>query len=167
MSSSCIRHVVRSARRRTPVLARHMSSKSDAPSTLPQFSLSPAKLRALISLYHQSGSFITPENLDTAIEKAFTDVPDIVSIANSKYTTYMDLKADVSARRVAPKFIQTEDLARERTGYGGSDATRRNQVFEALYGTSNVSSVGLGLLEDEWEITEDRLKEAKNESEDA
>ncbi|TFY72486.1 hypothetical protein EVG20_g498 [Dentipellis fragilis] len=144
-----------------------MSSQSDAPSTLPQFSLSPAKLRALISLYHQSGNFITPANLDTEIDKAFTDVPDLVSVANSKFTTYTDLKADVSARRVAPKYIQTEDYARERTGYGGSDATRRNQVFEALYGTANVSSIGLGLLEDEWEMAEERLKDAKNESKDA
>ncbi|TFY83843.1 hypothetical protein EWM64_g175 [Hericium alpestre] len=164
---STIRQVARRIPRRTPNLIRYTSSQSDAPTpapSAPEFRLSPAKLRALISLYHESGSFITPQNLDDVIDKVFTNENDVYTTTRGqKYKSYMELRAEVQARRTAPKFVQAAQTAANRTNSFSEANERLQQVAGALFGTEKEKEIGLELLQDRWEVTESRLKETEND----
>jgi len=45
--------------------------------SLRSIALPAEKLHALVALYHQSQSFIMPEKLDEAIDRAFVDVANV------------------------------------------------------------------------------------------
>jgi hypothetical protein len=143
-------------------LARRMSSKPADPQTPPQdFVLPPKKLRALVSLYHQSKSFITPENLDEAIDRAFTDPPS-VRVRNRRQADWASLRLEVKERDNLSKFGLPETLnsalSMYEVRYYEERERRVEQVFDAMYGTSEVEKPGLELLQDTWEDVEQRLK---------
>ncbi|KAF8573944.1 hypothetical protein K439DRAFT_1552471 [Ramaria rubella] len=50
--------------------------------------LPPAKLRALITLYHPSSTFITPANLSQRIDLAFTDPLHLSQTASNQCWNY-------------------------------------------------------------------------------
>ncbi|KAN0140006.1 hypothetical protein V8E53_001902 [Lactarius tabidus] len=147
----------RVARKPTP-LARYVSSKQ-TPS--PGFALPPQKLRALVTLYHQSKSFITPENLDQAIDHAFLDVPAMRTFGHRKID-WPSLRLEVKERERLSKFglpeTLTSSLSMYEAGYEEREG-RIEQVFDAMYGTWQTNKPGLELLQDTWEDVEERLKD--------
>lgn len=155
MSSSTVRNIVR----RSPLLKRHVSSKP-TPSP-PEFSLPPSKLRALISLYHRSGQFITAEGLDDAIDRAFT-VKDQRYIHNSPFGLG-DLKSEVTRQRSAPKFGRVIDNVVSKEGMYEERERRVAAVFEALYGTQEGRKPGLEILQERWDLVDQTLSDAASE----
>jgi len=117
------------------------STEAQSHKTLP-----PAKMRALIALYHQADSWITPENLEDRIDNTF--VPDPNSAPRNRLDTELlnprggwtrldDLDKMRRHMRMAPKMAQwNRSLAAD---YVGSDwsikaSKRELKVIEALYG---------------------------------
>jgi hypothetical protein len=119
-------------------IRRHVSTKAaKSYNTLPS-----AKMRALISLYHQSDSFITPENLSQRIDDAF--VPQkLSSRLDRRNVTLQDLKGVLDAQRKAPKvsdWDQEAAVSRQYTDtsnmgqWSSLKTSRELKVIEALYG---------------------------------
>ncbi|KAI0269258.1 hypothetical protein BC834DRAFT_865591 [Gloeopeniophorella convolvens] len=149
----------RVARQTTPLI-RRMSSKPNPQTPPPSFALPPEKLRALISLYHQSKSFITPENLDEAIDRAFVEVPSMTFHGNRRLD-WPTLRLEAKERRTQPKYGLPESLESPISMYASGykeKEDRMEKVFDALYGTYEVNKPGLELLQDVWEHTEEQLR---------
>ena len=143
--------------RPTP-LVRHVSSKQTPP---PGFVLPPKKLRALVALYHQTKSFITPENLDEAIDRAFLDVPGMREFGQRKID-WPSLRLEVKERELLFKFGLPETLRSTLSMYAAGHEEREGrieEVFDAMYGTCQTNKPGLELLQDTWEDVEQRLRE--------
>ena len=137
-----------------------MSSKANTQAPPPDFVLPPKKLRALVSLYHQSRSFITLENLDEAIDRAFAD-PSSMRILGTRRVDWPSLRLEIKERERLPKFGLPETLDSALGMYGGGyeqRETRVEEVFDAMYGTWQTNKPGLELLQDTWGDVEARLK---------
>lgn len=112
-------------------LIRHSSTKTAAP-----HALSPEKMRALISLYHQTDTFITPENLSERIDEAFTGETREETLM-SQQPGIDTLNTFYKQMKIAPKFTERD---REKRNFGdgtwSSSAYSRREwkVIEALYG---------------------------------
>ncbi|KAF9468946.1 hypothetical protein BDZ94DRAFT_554390 [Collybia nuda] len=121
-------------------IRRHVSSKA---SSVPSYRTLPSvKMRALISLYHQADTFITPENLSQRIDDAFVpQKPD--SRLDRRNVTLKDLKGVLDAQRKAPRVSdwdqeavvsrQYSDAA-EMGQWSSLKTSRELKVIEALYG---------------------------------
>lgn len=147
---------------RAKPLARSVSS-NPTPQTPPHdFVLPPKKLRALVSLYHQSKSFITPENLDEAIDRAFSEPPSVRVFGNRRLVDWPSLRLEVKERDQLSKFGLPETLNSVLNMYevGRYEERERRveQVFDAMYGTLETDKPGLELLQDTWVDVEQRLK---------
>lgn len=154
---------------------RYVSSKQA--STLPDY-----KKRALISLYHQSESFITPENLVERIDEAFRSSLSTGKLHETPPEVW-DLKSVVRVTRTAPKLKQwvpneqTDEEIKTPVSNGLGDGSkswsqatsrRENKVLAALYGVHMTPSgqilPGLEVLEESAEKLEASLKaDGKNE----
>jgi len=128
------------------------TSSDSAPTTgrRPKFNLPAHKLRALISLYHQSGSFVTRDNLDAKIEEAFIDMPASATTHDARQS-YSELRYEVNSRNSEPEFRSASNAL------GRSERAERS--FETLYGTSDVRRPGLELLLEQWPETARTLAE--------
>lgn len=160
MHHACI--IARRAACRAKPLARSVSSKPNPHTPPPDFVLPPKKLRALVSLYHQSKSFITPENLDEAIDRAFAEPPSVRVFGSQRLIDYPSLRLEVKERKRLSKFGLPETLNSVlnmyEVGYYEERERRVEQVFDAMYGTSETDKPGLELLQDTWVDVEQRLK---------
>ena len=156
LSTMSVSSVTRHSLRSSPSFNRYVSSKP----TPPVLSLTPAKLRALISIYHQSAYFITPQNLSSAIDRAFIGDPDeiITGItAPEKEMNILDLKKAMRRResqmltgrwkRVGSQ-SEPEYLPR---GWSEGRRGREKEILGALYGTTEASKPGLEVLKEEAE----------------
>ncbi|KAJ3926108.1 MAG: hypothetical protein NXY57DRAFT_906169 [Lentinula lateritia] len=131
---------------------RHSSSQSRKPPA--PHALSPQKMRALISLYHQSETFITPENLSERIDQAFTG-EKTGNLAFRSQPGIDTLSTFYNEAKSAPKFSEW-DREKIKFGHGvWSQATysrREWKVIEALYGVDASGSLeplpGLEALEE-------------------
>ena len=144
--------------RRIPILwrllERNLSTKNEIKShpaaasqvnELSQSTLPTPKMRALISLYHQADSWVTPENLLQKIDDAF--VPS-VSLAlptgrQENMVSVWDMKNHLSLMRNAPKMAQWDSGSSVREDFptssewSESGKNRRDiKVIEALYGVA-------------------------------
>jgi hypothetical protein len=131
----------------------------------PGFALPPQKLRALVALYHQSQSFVTLENLDEAIDRAFADATN-VRMFGTKRLDWPTLRLEVKDRERLSKFGLPETIGSEMSMYepGWEGRERRiEKVFDAMYGTWQTNKPGLELLQDTWEDVEERLKGEREE----
>ncbi|KAF9498580.1 hypothetical protein BDN71DRAFT_1443496 [Pleurotus eryngii] len=163
MSSSALRTSTRT-------FARHVSSSAKK-RRQPSPPISPDKMRALISLYHQSEHFITPENLLQRIDEEFCGNDKLAHTAVGTIS-YKDLQNELDLRRSAPKISQW----RRRDGAHGVSGSmwsnfknvRESKVVEALYGTidaGNISLPGLEVLEEEQAKERQSSEESTNEQE--
>jgi hypothetical protein len=124
--------------------------------------LSPEKLRALVSLYHRSESFITRENLESAIDHAFLDQTEMSGSSQYNEKHFLDLQNELNERRSYPKFGDTKGASTGGGSYGfvpwstGERSGREVEVQSALYGTDTTGAPGLELLQDE----EERIQKA-------
>lgn len=160
MHHACI--IARRAAFRAKPLARSMSSKPNPQTPPDDFVLPPKKLRALVSLYHQSKSFITHENLDEAIDRAFTDPPSVRVYWNRRLVDWPSLRLEIRERERLSKFGLPETLnsvlSTYEMGYYEEREKRVEKVFDAMYGTLETDKPGLELLQDTWVDVEQRLK---------
>ena len=143
-----------------------------------------AKMRALISLYHQSDTFVTPENLSKRIDDAFIPHETQSGLGRLSGESLKDLTHALHQLRRKPKLSdwdreaivsRTTDMITWSSGKGG----REWKVIEALYGVDIPPSrevlPGLEVLEesaeplqdsdgsDDWEaVVQEALRENKN-----
>jgi hypothetical protein len=103
------------------------------------FALPPARLRALIVLYHRSSSFITPANLSSRIDNAFTETLSRTNTATTYQSSYKGLDARVRRNREAEgtppllyKGIALNGF--ENTTWSGSQGERKAIINAALWG---------------------------------
>lgn len=127
------------------IFRRHASSKSDVDSAArPGYRLHPDKMRALISLYHQSHTFINFENLSQRIDAAFTN--DRIADVIPDVTTLADLREIRRQQRSYPRISEweTETTGGMLYGSGWSEKLSRREarVIEALYGVDFGDSQG-------------------------
>ncbi|TFK76136.1 hypothetical protein BDN72DRAFT_831576 [Pluteus cervinus] len=126
-------------------------------------------MRALISLNHQSDTFVTPENLSERIDEAF--ITNKTEEFARTAVTVRELEAALKERRSAPKLSQWnyEPAASIRDAADGflwseSRSRREMKVVEALYGVDLAQSPfgalpSLEVLEESKEVVERSLKE--------
>jgi hypothetical protein len=143
------------------------SSKPNPSKALPPpgFALPAQKLRALVALYHQSQSFVTPEKLDEAIDRAFADVTNL-RVFRPRRLDWPDLRLEVKERERLSRFGLPETLGSALSLYEAGCEEREGrveQVFDAMYGTCQTDKPGLELLRDTWEDVEERLKGERDE----
>ncbi|KAF8505497.1 hypothetical protein F5888DRAFT_442269 [Russula emetica] len=168
MHHACV--IARRAACRAKPLARSMSSKPNPQTPPHDFVLPPKKLRALVSLYHQSKSFVTTENLDEAIDRAFAEPPSVRVFGNRRLVDWPSLRLEVKERDRLSKFGLPETLNSVLTmyevGHYEERERRVEQVFDAMYGTLETDKPGLELLQDTWVDVEQRLKGEYSDSEE-
>ncbi|KAJ8086358.1 hypothetical protein PM082_005181 [Marasmius tenuissimus] len=140
-SCSALRRVSTTAR----IMRRHASTSSAktpsnaASTSTKSYFLTPEKKRALISLYHQSDTFITPENLSDKIDEAFIKRRrggDAPSMFNTTVTN-VELLGLAGEQKRAPKFSEWDRERRGTVGvsqWSGGASPREWRVIEALYG---------------------------------
>ena len=110
-----------------------------------------AKMRALVSLYHQADSWITPENLLQKIDDAFvptispTQYLTLPSLPAQEGIALRDLTSAANQLKTSPKMAQleAEPSYRRTSDKGFTMSKREKKMFEALYG---VKVTGLGVL---------------------
>ncbi|KAF9246989.1 hypothetical protein BU15DRAFT_38468 [Melanogaster broomeanus] len=116
---------------------RSASSKAKSQSHLD------TKMQALVSLYHQSDRFITPENLSAAIDETFTTITP-TSIGQDKIGhTAAELDKIRQSLQRSPTFFLGKDPNHstindsEALGPGWTDSRtkRTDRVYQALMGT--------------------------------
>lgn len=147
-------HHSKMALRRTPTLwRRNLSVKTHPPTaTVSSRPTLPAhKMRALISLYHQADSWVTPENLLQRIDEAFL-APDQATLATvsaeriENMVSVSDLRGSISLMRNAPKMAQWDFSppgSEDRTSPEWSESGKNKRdikVIEALYGVEATAS---------------------------
>lgn len=99
------------------------------------------KMEALVSLYHQSNTFITPENLSAVIDQAFTQPLNIAE--DQKKHSFAELFQMKKRQRESPKFFLGRDDSSSFThssesmgpGWTESRSRRVDRVYRALMGT--------------------------------
>jgi hypothetical protein len=156
------------------VTKRNVSS--NAGKNPPHSSLPPPKMRALISLYHQAETFITPETLSERIDEAF--IPRNLHSAFRTPVTMRDLENVLTDRRNAPRISEWDQegvVLGQNAGYEMGDwssvrAVREQKVIEALYGVDTTNDrflPGLDVLEESAAQVQRGIREELEEYEDS
>lgn len=105
-----------------------------------------SKLRLMISLHHQARNFITPDNLDAAINRAFT--PEETHFDSGPLRLSL---SDVTARMrqsYHQNAVMDDGLFRGSPFEQGGSSRREEHIQGALYGTETVGDQpGLPSLE--------------------
>ncbi|KAG7449125.1 uncharacterized protein BT62DRAFT_929115 [Guyanagaster necrorhizus] len=110
--------------------------------------LPPQKLRALISVYHGTESFVTPENLSERIDDAFTRSAG--GTALNSFKKYDNLRKLRLAQREMAKLWEWD----RQISFGNPAMEEREaRIIEALYGVDTSDPLycrypGLDLLQD-------------------
>lgn len=140
--------------------------------------LPPAKMRALISLYHQTDTVITSETLSKRIDQAFTKDNDVMlAQVEAPESGYSALRKIAQDRRFSPKSLDwnnTDFLPSVNTGsynsnerWSGRRPLRETLVMEALYGVemdrTKQMLPGWEVLEESTEDIERNIKEDMEE----
>ena len=103
------------------------------------------KMRALISLYHQADSWITPDNLLENIDKAFlnSDQLALSTKREESLVSVAEMKTYIQLMRNAPKMAQWDsnlsggnDFYTSQWSEFGNNSRRDIKVIEALYGVT-------------------------------
>ncbi|KAJ8487490.1 hypothetical protein ONZ51_g4170 [Trametes cubensis] len=181
MSSSSLatKALRRSLRRATPSHARHRSTDASSSSATaasssqskldvkPQSTLPDDKMRVLVNLYHQSGSFITKENLSDRIDQAFAKAKHITVLGPE--STLRSLQVQVEQRRANPKFGTSNQATPYREGELWSDLRpiRERAVLTTLFGMVGRRLPGYDVLKEEEERIKRKLKEAEEAQRDS
>lgn len=98
------------------------------------------RMEALVSLYHQSNTFITPENLSAVIDQAFTQ-PMNIAEDQKKYSFGELLKMKQDLRKSRKFFLGRDDGSSTNSsesmgpGWTESRSRRVDRVYQTLMGT--------------------------------
>ncbi|CAL1702309.1 unnamed protein product [Somion occarium] len=155
MSSAALRSTTRFPTALRRFASSQASASSNAAASSSKSSLPPHKLRALISLYHKSDKFITPDTLDEAIDRAFSET-GVVSSMSAAESDYAVLVNELNARRKDPKIGNTGVSAYATNTefvdrWSDTKSVREHRVQNALFGTEGYGRAGLEVLEEERE----------------
>jgi hypothetical protein len=120
-----------------------------------------AKMRALISLYHNAESFISPAGLSDAIDAAFIQrSKDNASVAEM---TYGDLRQVLKERTTSPRtHVESDAVESSRVllqDWSNENSARQEQVLDALYGTVQKQKPGLEVVLENGERLEKEIRE--------
>jgi hypothetical protein len=145
---------------------------SKRPPRATKLNLPPEKLRALISLYHNSETFITEQSLDSAIDHAFVTAHSDMTHNTSEYTM-LDLVDGVRRRRQLPKFGSATAEARMNfatdSGLWSSSDTTKNvrdtRTSAALLGVDPSGRPGLEVVLEEEERIQNWITKASKDFE--
>ncbi|TFK27064.1 hypothetical protein FA15DRAFT_666799 [Coprinopsis marcescibilis] len=152
-------------RRTAPGASRSVRPRHDG-SQLP-----PEKLRALVSLYHQSDSFITPENLMSRINEALLfEKGDSLSLGVT--LGRRDLERIVAQRQSTPILAQPMAVEKKvytkRGTWSDLRVWRDKKVVEAIYGMAQTdvdqSLPGLEIVRDGNALPSPEVQESSPES---
>jgi len=148
-------------------MSRSISSKAAKHFKCSRPRLPPEKMRALISLYHQADSFITPENLTERTHLALLGSDPLARVLTSNLT-YGDLRRMVDDRRMAPRMAVWNDtphympVSLRETLWSERSSVREMRVFEALYGVDVAGKPGLEVLEEsKARLEQDKLEDQR------
>ncbi|KAG1820422.1 uncharacterized protein BJ212DRAFT_1340048 [Suillus subaureus] len=103
------------------------------------------RMRALVSLYHQCDTFVTPENLSQKIDEAFVPQTNNVNFtSNFDKRSFAELKRLVAEREEEPRHFFGKGVKPPPTGLRAalassspnSDQQRTARAMEALVGVS-------------------------------
>ncbi|KAI0939524.1 hypothetical protein AcW1_004532 [Taiwanofungus camphoratus] len=157
---SATSNVVRRNLRRMASSRRYVSFTSSSKIGAPASDrLSREKMRALVSLYHETETFITPQNLSEAIDRAFITEPSKQSAVMSPETSYRVLLDEMRMRKAQPKIGEAPQARlSEDSEWSEGRRKRERTVLQALYGIEGRGKPGLEVLEDEAERIESHLK---------
>ncbi|KAF9057365.1 hypothetical protein BJ165DRAFT_26702 [Panaeolus papilionaceus] len=159
-----------------------ISAAGAAPKVQSHASLPPAKVRALISLYHQADSWITPENLLDRIDEAFLPtvgknvlVEETPEMRMQSMASLPDLRNALRKMKTAPKMAQWDTDTTKKDYVPGEQwsdvrSKREMKVIEALYGVNTTVKgkilPGLDALEEVKGSLKDYVREDKHDDED-
>ncbi|KAH7930292.1 hypothetical protein BV22DRAFT_1055199 [Leucogyrophana mollusca] len=124
-----------------------------------------AKMRALVSLYHQSDAFITPENLSDAIDETFTG--ELLASGSETQSVWNNSQAELYTaamhRRRMPKFFLGRDEGSANKMPGGMGYTdnkdgRTERMHEALMGADMKGRPSWAVLKENAERVTMQLK---------
>ncbi|OBZ76536.1 hypothetical protein A0H81_03539 [Grifola frondosa] len=87
------------------------AASSSANSPADTVSLPAAKMRALVTLYQQSGDYITPENLDEAIDAAFIHNPSANFTSLNPEESYFALMDRLHERQILPRVGEANSVS--------------------------------------------------------
>jgi hypothetical protein len=139
MSTNAVRPAVRAIQHATKAAGRTQNNTAK---------LSDEKMRSLISLYHQSETFITPENLSDRIDQVFTsNVGTAVQVTRKGLPT-LSVFREIRARQVQnPRMGDWEvesdgKLVGEYRAWSSMVSRREKKVIEALYGVDQSAVIG-------------------------
>ncbi|KAI0092809.1 hypothetical protein BDY19DRAFT_926404 [Irpex rosettiformis] len=159
---------------RTPLCRQISSTASRKVKNGKKPQLPPKKMRALVSLYHEAGEFITPQNLSSKVDYAFHEQRNIfLSSTDKREKTLRDLHKEVETRKSLPKLSSgvmepsvddyySYDNGTNSVDWSSKDTERRARLKAALYGTgppSEVPSPGYEVLVEEHERIQKLLKD--------
>jgi len=152
-----------------PSFTRHFSSnsKNAKPSSAHRQStpsLPPEKLRALISLYHQSRDLITPSNLSEKIDEIFSTGHFSSNSSGTFFASKRELDSALEQRNTQPRIGEPSlpTYTSERTW--NALRSRENEVYDAIYGVDKLRNPGLDALLDEEKKIQQMLREDKQAS---
>lgn len=101
-------------------------------------------MRALVALYHQADTWVTPENLLDKIDEAFvpgTTKSDFLEIVSQHMVSYEEIEKARKAMKVSPKTAVWErgsnrfvNRSRPAASWSDNREKREMKVIEALYG---------------------------------
>lgn len=131
-----------------------------------------ARMRALVSLYHQCDSFITPENLSQKIDEAFVPQTNTVNVSsNFDKRSYAELRRLVAEREEEPRHFFGKGSKSPSTGLKvvlsssspNNEQQRAERAREALVGMAKDGKpLWAALKRDAWRIRE-QLKEDRRQ----
>lgn len=166
------------------LLERNLSTKSRPTAASPvnvssHTTLPTPKMRALISLYHQADSWVTPENLLKKIDEAFVESASLAvsSEREASMVSVSDMKNYIKLRRSAPKIAQWDSSSSGSDSpisqWSESGKSKRDmKVLEALYGvtafdhsSTNISQAFLPGLEVLQESASSAMQDHKDDQE--
>ncbi|KAH9938430.1 uncharacterized protein B0H18DRAFT_1112587 [Fomitopsis serialis] len=119
--------------------AKRCASSSSSVAKRPTTPVPKERMRALVSLYHQSSQFVTPSNLSATIDYEFV----------TKHAWERAMAAD--ALKASPKIgdSRVPHATDSVEMWSGSRHEKEQKVMRALYGLEAGQRPGLEVLEDE------------------
>ncbi|KAH9844026.1 uncharacterized protein C8Q71DRAFT_730966 [Rhodofomes roseus] len=134
--------------------AKRCASSASSTAKRPMLPVPKERMRALVSLYHQSDQFLTPSNLAATIDYEFiTKHTEGMSVGRSDEYNYANLQEQHRQLKASPKIGDSRvSFESEKVEmWSGSRHVRDRKVLRALYGLEFGKRPGLDVLEEESE----------------
>jgi hypothetical protein len=152
-----------------PLVAQSRRLSSSSVQLNAKHNLSPEKLRSLVSLYHNSEDFITPETLDQRIDAAFIDTHTLSSFARKEERSFETLVKAANYRLKQPRLGPATALEKFEFNRGVAwssqtdTAPRARRTSAALLGVDTSGLPGLEVLKEEEERIQQWVRDHADE----